>query len=74
MTNVENLLAAAGYEPRHIVRMTVYVTDIDKMTENTETLVGILRNWDVAPPGVLCECSRLGDPDWMIEIEVMAAR
>lgn len=74
LSNVEALLTASGYETSDITRMIFYCTDVDAFMANVDVMVTRMNGWKVSPPGVLCGCSRLADPDWLIEIEVMAAK
>ena len=74
LNNVQTLLETSGYSTSDIVRMIFYVTDVDAFMQNVDVMVSRMNEWGVSPPGVLCGCARLADPDWLIEIEVMAAK
>ena len=69
------VVAAAGGTPEHIVRMTVYVTDMDAYRESRASLTGVWREMMGRhyPAMALVEVSRLVDPDATVEIEATAA-
>ena len=76
MDNLEAVLAGAGYEGKDLIRLDYNVTvgDIDTFVENVEVAASRLEGWNVTPPGVLVGVARLGFPEWMVEIEAMAAK
>jgi enamine deaminase RidA (YjgF/YER057c/UK114 family) len=69
------VVAAAGGQPEHIVRMTVYVTDMDAYLASRKALGGMWRHLMGRhyPAMALVEVSRLVDPDAEVEVEVTAA-
>lgn len=69
------VVAAAGGQPEHIVRMTVYVTDMDAYLGSRKALGGMWRRLMGRhyPAMALVEVSRLVDPDAEVEVEVTAA-
>ena len=69
-SNVGDALSAAGTDFAHVVKYTIYVTDID----------AYLRAADKAAPytadrqsSTLIQVSRLAHPDLLIEVEAIAA-
>ena len=75
LRNVVAVVGAAGGEPRHIVRMTCYVTDKRKYLDATREIGAAWR--DVLgkhfPAMALVEVAGLLEPGAMIEIEATAA-
>lgn len=69
------VVAAAGGQPEHIMRMTVYVTDMDAYLASRKALGGMWRRLMGRhyPAMALVEVSRLVDPDAEVEVEVTAA-
>lgn len=69
------VVQAAGGQPEHIVRMTVYVTDMDAYRESRASLTGVWQRLMGRhyPAMALVEVSRLVDPDATVEIEATAA-
>jgi enamine deaminase RidA (YjgF/YER057c/UK114 family) len=74
LDNVEAVLGRAGMTLADIVRMNTYVTDVDGFSEHAgEALAGRLEAFGVRPPGVLAGIARLGRPELLVELEVVAA-
>ncbi|MDP1572360.1 MAG: RidA family protein [Vicinamibacterales bacterium] len=69
------VVAAAGGRPEHVVRMTVYVTDLDAYTEARREIghVWKARMGRHYPAMALVEVRRLVDAGALVEIEVTAA-
>ena len=69
------VVQAAGGQPEHIVRMTVYVTDMDAYRESRASLTSVWQGLMGRhyPAMALVEVSRLIDPDATVEIEATAA-
>ncbi|MFG1793159.1 RidA family protein [Nocardia sp. NPDC049149] len=74
LRNVVAVLAEAGAEPAHIVRMTWYVTDVDAYLQASQEIGAAFReiigSFTAAMTAV--EVSRLVEPDAKVEIEVTA--
>ncbi|SIO87373.1 RidA family protein [Nocardiopsis sp. JB363] len=74
LDNVEEVLRAAGMGLDAIVRMNTHVTEIDAfLAEAAEPMAERLAAFDVRPPGVLSEVTRLGRADLLVELEAFAA-
>ena len=72
--NVEAVLERAGTTLSDIVRMNTYVTDVDDFSAHAgEALSARLEAFGVRPPGVLAGIARLGRPELLVELEVVAA-
>jgi enamine deaminase RidA (YjgF/YER057c/UK114 family) len=69
------VVQAAGGTPEHIVRMTVYVTDMDAYRDSRASLTSVWQGLMGRhyPVMALVEVSRLVDPDATVEIEATAA-
>ena len=74
LANVRAILDAAGAEPRHIVRMTVYVTDLDAYRNNLRQLgpVWKLHLGRRYPAMALVGVTGLVEPEALVEIETTA--
>lgn len=73
LDNLEAVLAGAGMDLRHVVRLGVFATDVDAALRNFDLLgmrFGPLR---CAPPMTLVGVTRLALPGLMFEIEATAA-
>lgn len=71
----ENLLSAlteGDLEPKNIVRLTIYTTDMPAYVEHIADIVPIYTANDCRPVSALYGLSALWDPDAMIELEVTA--
>ncbi|GHC74772.1 hypothetical protein GCM10007079_09290 [Nocardiopsis terrae] len=74
LDNVEAVLRQAGMGLGNIVRMNTYVTDVEAFfTEAGEMMAERLEAFDVRPPGVCAEITRLGRPELLVELEAFAA-
>jgi enamine deaminase RidA (YjgF/YER057c/UK114 family) len=72
MDNVETVLQAAGMALANVVRLNVYVTDVDASLKHFELLEKRLAGAGVQPAITLLGVARLFSPELMIEIEVDA--
>lgn len=74
LKNVAAVLAAAGAEPAHLVRMTWYVTDIDAYRGSLRELGGVYRRVIGAsfPAMALVQVVSLVEPGAVVEIEATA--
>jgi reactive intermediate/imine deaminase len=71
LENLSTILSAAGASLADVLKMTVYLTDIDdrpKINPVRQELFG-----DVRPASTLVEVSRLAIPGAKVEIDVIAA-
>jgi len=69
--NIERCLEAAGAGMQDIVKMIAYVTDIDEYSKHVDLRARYFAA--AAPASATVEVSRLAGPDYMVEIEVVAA-
>jgi enamine deaminase RidA (YjgF/YER057c/UK114 family) len=69
---VERALDAAGFALADVVRVRVFVTDIERSGEVLTVLGEVFR--DVRPAATMVEVSALIDPSLAVEIEVDAVR
>lgn len=69
--NLGTVLEAAGSDLQHLLRMTVYLTDMSHLEQ-----AAVVRREFVAadqlPTSTVLEVSQLADPLWMIEVEATA--
>ena len=74
LENIAAVLAAGGAEPRHVVRMTWYVRDMNEYLAARAALGPSYRAvmGDHFPAMTLVEVSRLVEPEARLEIEAMA--
>lgn len=70
--NLETVLAQAGLDLSHVVRLNFYTTDMDAAFAAYDVPVGRLREAQCQQAGVLLEVSRLAHPDLLVEIEATA--
>ncbi|WP_049578620.1 RidA family protein [Nocardiopsis sp. SBT366] len=74
LDNVATVLRGAGMSLADVVRMNTYVTDIEAFfAEAGEMMAQRLGVFDVRPPGVCAEVTRLGRPELLVELEAFAA-
>jgi len=69
--NVERCLKAAGAGMADIIKMIAYVTDIDEYSKHVDLRARFFG--PAAPASATVQVSRLAGPDYMVEIEVVAA-
>jgi enamine deaminase RidA (YjgF/YER057c/UK114 family) len=74
LENIAAVLAAGGAEPRHVVRMTWYVLDMNEYVAARAALGPSYRAvmGDHFPAMTLVEVNRLVEPEARLEIEAMA--
>ena len=74
LANVRTVLDAAGGEPSHVVRMTIYVTDLDAYRSNLKKLGPVWKlhfgRW--FPAMALVGVTGLVEPEALVEIEATA--
>jgi len=73
--NLGVALRAAGCTASHLVKLTVFLTDMDNLASYREARNAFFASVTpkAAPAVTLVEVSRLYGPDFMIEIEAIAA-
>jgi enamine deaminase RidA (YjgF/YER057c/UK114 family) len=74
MAHVEELLAAGGMDLRDVVRLTIYVTDVDAALAGYGAITERLDAVGASPPATLLEVRRLALPGMAAEIDATAAR
>ena len=70
--NVVEVLAEAKMEPRNIVRLNFYTTDVEQFMAKAGELVPIYAEAGCKPAATLLGVTRLFEPSIMIELEVTA--
>lgn len=70
--NLVEVLAAAGMEPRNIVRLNFYTTDVPTFMEKAGELVPIFAAAGCKPVSTLLGVASLFEPNAMIELEATA--
>jgi len=70
LLNIQHILAANGATFADVIKTTTYLTDIERRADVSKARAGFLPT--PPPPSTLIEVSRLIDPDYLIEIEVVA--
>ena len=68
--NVGRVLAAAGAAPRHVVKVTVFLTDVDERPAINPVRQEFFG--DARPASTLVEVSRLPIPGARVEVEAVA--
>jgi enamine deaminase RidA (YjgF/YER057c/UK114 family) len=74
IANVEELLATADMTLRDVLRLVVYVTDVDAALGAYGALVERLDACGATPPATLVGVERLALPGMTVEIEATAGR
>ncbi len=72
LDNLETLLAAASFSFADIVRLNIYVTDVDKFFEHYDAFIGRLAAAGCQHTGSMIGVARLAFPEMMIEVEATA--
>jgi enamine deaminase RidA (YjgF/YER057c/UK114 family) len=70
--NLVEVLAAAGMEPRNIVRLNFYTTDVPTFMTKAGELVPIFASAGCKPVSTLLGVASLFEPNAMIELEATA--
>jgi enamine deaminase RidA (YjgF/YER057c/UK114 family) len=73
LTNVETVLAAAGLTLADVVRLNYYTTDVDAFLAAYPPIVARLGAANCHPTSTLLGITRLGRPEFLVEIEATAA-
>lgn len=71
LTNLRNVLEAAGASLSDVIKVTVFLRNI----EHRDTVAEVRRRFflDNEPASSLVEVSKLANEDWLVEIEAVAA-
>jgi len=68
--NVGDVLRAAGTDFNHVLKWTMYTTDIDEFSKNSDVYK---RHFINHPASTLVEVRRLIFPEMLVEIEAVAS-
>lgn len=71
--NIEIALKAAGASWDNVVKTTTYLTDAALIKDFREARMARFRNMKATPANTLLVVSRLAEPEFLIEIDVVAA-
>jgi enamine deaminase RidA (YjgF/YER057c/UK114 family) len=71
--NIETALRSVGAGLENIVKTTTYITDPEDIGALREARVARYKNLGAAPANTLLVVSRLAEPEFLIEIDVIAA-
>lgn len=71
--NIEIALGAAGAGWDNVVKTTTYLTDAALIKDFREARIARFKNLKAAPANTLLIVSRLAEPEFLIEIDVVAA-
>ena len=71
LVNIEAILEANGASFADVVKSTTFLTDIERRADVTKARANFLPS--PPPPSTLIEVPRLIDPEYLIEMEVIAA-
>ena len=69
LDNLEAVLSAAGMSAAHLVRLTVYTTDVDLLLQHYGVHASRLGAAGAAPPTTMLGVTRLAIPGQMVELE-----
>jgi enamine deaminase RidA (YjgF/YER057c/UK114 family) len=72
LDNLDAVLGQAGMTLAHVVRLTIYATDVDQLFQHYGVLMARLGPAGAAPPTTVLGVARLALPDLMVEIEATA--
>lgn len=73
MENIRTALAFAGGGFEHVVRVTSYLIDIERDgAAFREVRLSYFPDKDALPPSTLLEVSRLANPAFLVEIDIVA--
>jgi 2-iminobutanoate/2-iminopropanoate deaminase len=70
--NVLSVLDSAGMGPEDLVRVNVYITKPEDVALNRGSWKKIARN--AGPAITMVTVARLSHPDWVVEVEAIAAK
>lgn len=72
LDNLEAVLLAAGFSFADIMRLNIYVTDVDQFFANYDAFIGRLAAAGCRHTGSLIGVARLAFPEMLIEVEATA--
>ncbi|MEJ8574831.1 RidA family protein [Microbaculum marinum] len=74
LTNIREILTAGGAHPRHLIRLTWYVTDLDAYRNNLRDIGRVYRDaiGPYYPAMAVVQVVGLVEPKAMVEIEATA--
>lgn len=70
--NLKTVLAAAGSDLAHVVRINAYLTDMSQLDAHRQVRQEYLAGLPHPPASTLVGVSRLVDPDLLLEVEAVA--
>jgi 2-iminobutanoate/2-iminopropanoate deaminase len=71
--NIETALRAVGAGLENIVKTTTYITDAANLKDLREVRLARYKNLKAPPANTLLVVSRLAEPEFLVEIDVVAA-
>jgi 2-iminobutanoate/2-iminopropanoate deaminase len=74
LDNLETVLGTAGYRLADVVRLNMYVTDVDQFLEAYGTFAKRLVDARCRPSSTLLGVTRLAYPELLLELEATAVR
>ncbi len=72
LDNLETVLREGGVALSNVVRLNYYTTDVDRLLEAYDALVGRLAEAGCQPTSTLLGVTRLAFPELLVEIEATA--
>jgi reactive intermediate/imine deaminase len=72
LENLKAVLADAGTDLAHVVRLNAYLTDMSQLEGHREVRKEYFGDFANAPASTLVGVSRLVDPDLLLEVEAVA--
>jgi 2-iminobutanoate/2-iminopropanoate deaminase len=72
LENLKAVLADAGSDLAHVVRLNAYLTDMSQLEAHREVRKEYFGDFANAPASTLVGVSRLVDPDLLLEVEAVA--
>ena len=73
LANLDEVLIAAGMGREDVVYMRFYTTDVDGFLTNYDVYADWIGQTGLKPPQTLLGVQRLALPEFMVEIEALAA-
>ncbi|MUM20009.1 RidA family protein [Mycobacterium sp. CBMA271] len=72
--NIARLLGEAKYPTSQVIKIHIYVTDMERALEAYDEVTLCLEQWQATPTSVMTEVCRLASADMLCEIEAVAVR